>query len=147
MVRRNGTAMTNTPSMHRLAGCEILLSYGRQQDVADWLGGVADALAPAGVVCCRAHTAGDTIRRVERGGLGAAVVCGDDPQIGGLSTMRVIRSIDTDLPCWWVTAAPTRQTLQVALSLSVTSVITHPDRVDALTLALRRVFVDRVSGN
>ena len=84
---------------------------------------------------CRAHTGPDTILRVEQGGLGAAVICADHARIDGLSVLRIIRSIDMELPCWLVTKDTTRQTLQTALSLRVTSVVTHPDRVSALTLA------------
>ncbi len=139
--------MTNTPGSNPTRLREVLLSYSEQQDVARWLGCLEDALAPVGVVICRTHTADDTIRRVERGGLGAAVVCADDPLISGLSVLRVIRSIDTRLPCWLVTKDTTRQTFQTALSLSVTSVITHPSRVGVLTSGLRRVLVDTLIGN
>lgn len=123
------------------------MSCGQQQDVAHWVCGVDDLLRPAGVVVCRAHTGPDTIRRIEQGGLGAAVVCADHARIDGLSLLRIIRSIDMDLPCWLVTKDTTRQTFETALSLRVTSVVTHPDRVSALTLALRKVLMDRTIGN
>ena len=139
--------MTISPSLRPARPRRVLLSYGRQQDVACWVCGVDDLLRPAGVLVCRAHTRPDTIRRIEQGGLGAAVVCADSAPIDGLPVLRIIRSIDVELPCWLVTKEMTRQTYQTALSLSVTSVITHPDRVGDLTLALRRVLVDRAMGN
>lgn len=100
-------------------------------------------LEPSGVRVYRAHTGPDTIRRIEQGGLGAAVVCADDAPIDALPVLRIIRSIDLELPCWLVTKDTTRQTFQTALSLSVTSVITHPDRVGELARALQRVLEKR----
>jgi CheY-like chemotaxis protein len=139
--------LTILPSLRPTPQHHLLLSYGRHQDVARWMCGVDELLKPSGVVVCRTHTGPDTIQRVEQGGLAAAVVCADHAQIDGLSLLRIIRSIDVELPCWLVTKTATRPTLQAALSLRVISVITHPDKVDTLTLALRKVLVNRAEGN
>ncbi len=59
-----------------------------------------------------------------------------------LSLLRVIRSIDDELPCWLVTPDPCRRTLQAASSLRVTGVMGYPIEVQELTLALRKLLVN-----
>jgi CheY-like chemotaxis protein len=139
--------LTNSPALRETSPHRVLLSCGHRQDVARWVFGVDDLLRPSGVLVRRAHTGPDTIRCIEEGGLGAAVVCADAARIDALSVLRIIRSIDLELPCWLVTKDTTRQTFQTALSLKVTSVITHPDRVGELTQALRKVLANRAMGN
>ena len=125
----------------------MLLAYGRYGDEAEYLRRADELFRSSGLVACRVHTGPDTIRRVERGGLAAAVVCGDRGQIDGLSLLRIIRSIDEELPCWLVIRDATRQTLEAALALRVTSVLTHPVEVGELILALRRVLFGTVADN
>ena len=125
----------------------MLFSHGLFCAGSRWLGEVEEGLRPSGLVVCRAHSGPDTIRRVEQGGLGAAVLIADRTQIDGLSILRVIRSIDAELPCWLVTPEATRQLLEAALSLQVTSVLTQPVEVNRLTLALKKVLIDPARRN
>ncbi|MFQ5462169.1 MAG: hypothetical protein ACE5E5_06025 [Phycisphaerae bacterium] len=125
----------------------ILLAYGLCTESAGRILGVACSLESVRLTVCRTHTGKDTIARVEQGGLSAAVVCGDDVGMDGLSVLRIIRSIDDVLPCWLVTTRPSRQVLEAALALRVTSVITHPLDEEDLLGALRRVLMDPINDN
>ena len=126
---------------------EVLFSHASLRGGPHWLGKVEAGLRPSGFVVCQTHSGPDTIRRVERGGLSGAVLIADGIQIDGLSILRVIRSIDAELPCWLVTREATRQLLEAALSLHVTSVMTQPVEVDRLTLALKRVLINPARRN
>ena len=134
--------MTTLPTMDSLAPRTVLLSHALPSEGPRWLRDVGDELRPSGFVFCRAHSGPETIRRVEQGRLAAAILVEDRRQIDGLSLLRIIRSIDMELPCWLVTEYTTRQMLQAALSLSVTGVVTHPIDVAALAQALRRLLSD-----
>ena len=139
--------MTNSPSKDPAWNREVLFSHSLLRSRPRWLGEVEDGLRPSGFVVCRTHSGPDTIRRVEQGGLGAAVLIADGAQIDGLSILRIIRSIDAELPCWLVTTDTTRQLLEAALSLHVTSVMTQPVEVNRLTLALKRVLINPARRN
>ncbi len=99
------------------------------------------AFAPLGLLACRVHTRLEAVQRVEGGGLSGAVLVTDDRSIDGLSLLRIIRSIDLELPCWLVADDADRRTLQEAFALRVTSVLTHRIGAGALTSALRRRLV------
>lgn len=101
-----------------------------------WYADIDEAFAPAGLLACRVHDRLAAVRQVEAGGLAGAVLVSDEHCIDGLSILRIIRSIDAELPCWLVAEGPTRWTLQEALALRVASVITPTIGADELTLAL-----------
>ncbi len=134
--------MTKSPGRIQGLCPEVLLASGRDGEFALSVTGLDDALTPSGFAVCRTRTRVETVSRVERGGLAAAVVWGDPMPADGLTVVRIIRSIDRRLPCWLVTRQATRQMLEEALALHVTSVMTHPVEVGELTLALRRVVID-----
>lgn len=134
--------MTNLPTMDSLAPRTVLLSHALPCEGPRWLRDVGDELRPSGFVFCRAHSGPDTIRRIEQGRLAAAILVEDRLQIDGLSLLRIIRSIDMKLPCWLVTEHATRRTLETALSLSVTGVMTQPIDVATLVQALRKLLSD-----
>ena len=102
----------------------ILFAFGEQGVGPRWMGDIDAAFGPTGLVVCPAHSGPETIRRIEEGGLSAAVVVEDQRTIDGLSLLRIIRSIDHVLPCWLLTEDIRRTTLEAALSLHVTSVLT-----------------------
>src|SRR5262245_4348605 len=102
----------------------ILLAFGEQGIGPRWLGGIDAAFEPNGMIVCSAHSGPETIRRIEEGGLSAAVVIEDQRAIDGLSLLRIIRSIDRVLPCWLLTEDTRRTTLETALALQVTSILT-----------------------
>ena len=102
----------------------ILFAFGEQRLAPRWLGSLDAVFGPTGLVICPAHSGEETIRRVEEGGLSAAVLVEDQRAIDGLSLLRIIRSIDRALPCWLLTEDTRRTTLETALALRVTSVLT-----------------------
>ena len=102
----------------------ILFAFGEQVVGSRWLGHIDAAFEPTGLIVCPARTGPETIRCVEEGGLSAAVVVEDQRAIDGLSLLRIIRSIDRVLPCWLLTEDTRRTTLETALALQVTSVLT-----------------------
>lgn len=104
------------------------------------MGHVAAELPATGFRWCRLPTGPDVVTRVERGGLAAALFVDDRTAGEGLSLLRIIRSIDRDLPCWFITPMASRQILEAALSLRVISVMTYPVEVTEITLGLRKVF-------
>jgi CheY-like chemotaxis protein len=134
--------MTISPCL--LTKRRILFAFGEQGLGPRWLGDVGAAFEPTGLVVCPARTGPDTIRCVEEGGLSAAVVVEDQRSIDGLSLLRIIRSIDNALPCWLLTQDVRRTTLEAALALRVTSVLTstiEPGQL-AATLFRRLAGVD-----
>lgn len=134
--------MTLTPGFELIARREVLVSHGRPVCGPRWLRDLGDELRPVGVVLTHTHSGPDTICRIEHGGLSGAILVGDQRGIDGLSILRIIRSIDVDLPCWLVAERTTPRTLQTALSLGARSVITYPVEVRELTLALSKVLMD-----
>ena len=116
----------------------ILLAFGEQGIGPRWLGGIDAAFEPNGLIVCPTHSGPETIRRVEEGGLSAAVVVEDQRTIDGLSLLRIIRSIDRVLPCWLLTEDTRRTTLETALALQVTSILTSSIGPGELAEALWR---------
>ena len=106
---------------------------------AAWLGEVDDLFRPAGLSLLRVGSGREAIARVERGGLAAAMLLPDSASSDGLALLRIIRSIDTELPCWLLTNDHSRSTLEAAFSLSVTCVIKHPPTRASLSLAVQRL--------
>lgn len=119
----------------------LLLAHSRRDLGPPWIGEAGLALGSRGWRVHRTHTGTETIARVEEGGLAAAVLIADRCDIDGMSLVQIIRSIDTQLPCWLVTDAPTRQVLQQALTLKVTSVISRATELDNLVVALQHLLV------
>lgn len=116
----------------------ILLAFGEQGIGPRWLGGIDAAFEPNGLIVCPTHSGPETIRRIEEGGLSAAVVVEDQRTIDGLSLLRIIRSIDRVLPCWLLTEDTRRTTLETALALQVTSILTSSICPDDLAATLWR---------
>ncbi len=134
--------MTNKPGFDQGSPRTVLVSHGRAAIGAGWLCDVEDVFRPSGFVVCRTHSVPDTVERVERGGLAAAVLVEDQPQLDALSLVRIIRSIDVDLPCWLVTENTSRRTLETALSLSVAGVLAPPDNAAVLSRTMIRFLSD-----
>ncbi len=118
---------------------ELLLAHRRTSIRPGWFDALDTVLSPGSLALCPAYTAPDTIRRVEQGGIAAALLVADDEAIDPLSLLRIIRSIDASLPCCLVTTDATRSTLQNAFFLNAMSVVTHAASVDEMTLVLRRL--------
>lgn len=127
----------NTNTLPRRA---VLLAHERCAITPSWIDEMETALEPVGMFVRQAHSHQEAVQCVERGGLAAAVLIAGGRRIDGLSILRIIRSIDSDLPCWLVAERTDRSMLQEALSLRVTSVIAQPAKVVDITRALRRVI-------
>jgi len=130
--------MTLAPNASLLPTRHVLLACGQRGENATWFARIDVVFRPSGFVLCRTRTGIETVQRVEQGGLAAAVLMEDQRAIDGLSLLRIIRSIDAGLPCWLVTDDTRRHTLQAALALQATSVITHAIEPDELEMVLRR---------
>lgn len=120
----------------------LLLAHSRHAVGTGWLREAGTVLKPSGWLVHRTHTGAETIARVEEGGLSAAVLIADQTQIDGMSLLRIIRSIDVSLPCWLVAESPTRQMLEQALTLRVTSVISRPGEMNGLMTALQKLVLN-----
>ena len=123
---------------HGIRSRRILLAFGEQGDAPAWVHAADEAFQPLGYLLFRTRTGPETIRRIEEGGLAAAVVVEDQGAIDGLSLLRIIRSIDRELPCWLLTHDMRRQTLESALALQVMSVFSREIEVAELVDAFRR---------
>ncbi len=122
-------------------GRQVLFAHGESGDHSPWMIELHEMLEPRGLELFRTSSGSETISRVERGGLAAAVLIADERQIHGLSLLSIIRSIDDDLPCCLVTTDIGRSSLQTALSLRATSVMTWPIEGGDLSLALQKLLV------
>ena len=126
-------------------GC--LLASGRGNHLSPgWAEGLSGWLEPNGIAVHRASSGRQAIEIVERGQAQLAVVGMDLPRMDGLSVLRIIRSIDRQLPCVLVAGQPSGHLFQQALELEAYSVIAEP--VDAgllveLVARIYRKFYDR----
>lgn len=126
---------------------EVLLALSEPAQDPSWMDPVAAEMPPINFRWCRMPTGPDVVKRVERGGLSAALLVTDHAVGEGLSLLRIIRSIDRHLPCWFITPIASRQILEAALALRVTSVMTYPVEVTELTLGLRKALCFPAQGN
>lgn len=140
---RETYALMQTPD-YRARGREVLFAHGLPPGDSRWFMEMDKLLRPRGLALYRTSSGSETIRRVERGGLVAAVLIADERRIHGISLLSIIRSIDDDLPCCLVTSDIRRSTLQAALSLRATSVMTHPIASGELSLALQKLLACNV---
>lgn len=109
----------------------------------EWWRGVDDVFRPIGLAPVFAESSAEAIAWVERGGLAAAIVTRDRSRGDGLTLLRIIRSIDGNLPCWLVTNDPSRATLEAAFLLRTTCVLRSPPTPAGLALAARRLLSER----
>ena len=127
--------------MRNRAPREILLALHPDAEGPEWFEAVRDTLNSSGLTALSFFSGPEAIQRIEAGGLAAAVLFGDLVHIDGLSLLRIIRSIDSILPCWLVTADTSRRTLQTAFELRVAGVVPHPVEPRSFSLRLTRALV------
>ncbi len=132
-------------SAPRLRG--VLASLRRPGVSPEWVADLDRVIAPAGLEVRRASFGSSTLERIRAGGLVAAIIVADEGPTDALSQLRTIRSIDGALPCWLVTDRAPRQVLQIALSLSVSSIIPQPVDVAGLSRSLLRALVNMEKRN
>ena len=111
-----------------------------------WLADVDAAFGSAGLVACRAYGGDETAQCVQSGGLAAAVFWTERQWGEGLTLIRIVRSISSDLPCWLVGDDASRWALQEAFALRVTSVLARCVEPGELTSMLQR-RLDRAAEN
>lgn len=121
---------------------DVLFSIDGEDVVPGWVRDVGQVLRPAGMTLTCVASRGGSLDRVRLGGLAAAVVVAERRAYDGLSLLRTIRSISVELPCWLVTEAPSRVTLQTAMGLRGVGVVSSPVDADALAAALRRLTMN-----
>ncbi|MGB0715256.1 MAG: hypothetical protein ACPGXK_05220 [Phycisphaerae bacterium] len=107
---------------------------------------LAPLVEPQDMLLCGATDARATMHHVEAGGLSGAVIYAG-PRREELDLLAMIRAVDETLPCWLVTARPTRQVLEAALALRVASVFAAPLDPDIFVTALRRTLSGPPSKN
>jgi len=132
--------MTLTPLERSTTRRRLLFAYGRLVVAPQWYDDLDDHFRPVGLELWRTRSGSEAIDRIERGGLAGAVLVADDHEIQGLSLLKIIRSIDMVLPCWLVMEAAPRPTLEAALALGVSSVITCPSGPEDIRLPVHRVL-------
>ena len=142
----NAMMMTAVPqSAPRLRG--VLASLRRPGFLPEWVADLDRVIAPGGLELRQAGFGSPTFDRVRAGGLVAALVVADEGPTDALSQLRTIRSIDRALPCWLIAERPPKQLLQMALSLSVCSVIPEPVDVTGLGRSLLDALVNMEKRN
>ena len=115
----------------------LLISQADRAGEGEWISGLTEYLEPYPIEVRRAYTGQETIGLVEGGRIDAAILATELPRMDGLSVLRIIRSLNAELPCVMLTADASRRILQRALELGAYSVVTLP--VDLASL--RRVMV------
>jgi len=99
-------------------------------------------LDPAGAYIRHAFTGREVVHVVETGVVDVALVS-DAPRIDGLSVLRMIRRIDSALPCVLITGRPDRRWLERAMALRADSVFSPPVDVEMMSRLLLRLLVER----
>jgi len=138
--------MTLAPENSGICHRRVMLARPGSSWDRQWLEDVDAAFGSAGLVACRAHGRDETALCVQTGGLAAAVLWTERQWGEGLSLIRIVRSINHDLPCWIVGDDASHWALQEAFSLRVTSVLTHRVGPGELTSTLQR-RLDRAAEN
>lgn len=93
---------------------------------ADWCRHVGRVVEPEGVEPVISDSPEGTYDQVESGGLSAVILGGHWQRPDTLTVLRVIRSIDGELPAVLLTAHATRRVMEDALSLAAFSVLESP---------------------
>jgi len=119
---------------------QVLLAMRDSTMVPSWVNEVHGRLRLAGLSVYRAYPGLDCIERLQRGGVAAAVLWAEADPGDGLGMLRMIRSVDLNLPCWLVLEDATPGTLRAAFALRARSVMTQPVDVGALSFSLTRTL-------
>lgn len=130
--------MTAGPRLGQPSGRRVMLASAGIGWDRQWLSDIDAAFAPKGLVACRVQGGDQALQCVQQGGLAAAVFWTERRWGDGLTLLRIVRSIDGQLPCWLVGDDASRWALQEALSLRVTSILARRVGPDELTELLQR---------
>jgi len=118
----------------------LLISHADRAVGGEWITGLTDYFQPYPIEVRRAFTGREAIGLVEHGGIDAAILSVELPQMDGLNVLRIIRSIDAELPCVMLTAEASKRILQRSLELGAYSVVTLPVDLAALKRVLAGLF-------
>lgn len=120
---------------------EVLIACEPAFRQVPWIQRLDENLRLEGLSLRHAHTQTEAVAFVERRAPRAVVVSSDRQRIDGLSLLRIIRSLNAQLPCWLITDDANRRMLEVALAMHVISVLHHPVNGEELSIALKRVLL------
>lgn len=116
----------------------VLIGHGASGDQA-WPSRLRAQLGPVGVEVRGASTSGEVLRVIEMGVVQVALLA-DAPRLDGLAALRMIRSIDSTLPCVLITAEPDRWWLERALALRADSVFSPPINLELMCRLVMRLL-------
>ena len=117
-----------------LSGGVVVVAHDCHAGQPRWLSSLARGLEPAGLALESVPSGPETISRIERGNVAAALLVHALPQPDSLSLLRIIRGLDAGLPCWLVAREVTHATLQAA------AVLADPVDSELLALAMLKVL-------
>ena len=117
----------------------VLISTDRRPESV-WSDQLADLLEPRGVGIEWARTGSETISVVEAGRADLAVLSTELPRMDGLAVLRIIRSLDAQLPCVLVARQAPKRLLEQALGLDAYSVLTTPINTRVMETVMARIF-------
>ena len=118
----------------------LLISQADRAGEGEWISGLTEYLEPYPIEVRRAYTGQETIGLVEGGRIDAAILATELPRMDGLSVLRIIRSLNAELPCVMLTADASRRILQRALELGAYSVVTLPVDLASLRRVMAGLF-------
>ncbi len=118
----------------------LLISRAASAAEERWIGGITSFLTERCVKVDRVHTGREAVSLVERGGVDAAILSEDLPRMDGLGVLRMVRSVDSSLPCVMLATDVSPRTLQQALTLGAFSVVTEPVDLSTLTRVTAGMF-------
>jgi len=107
-----------------------------------WASRLRERLGPVGVEVRDASTSREVLRVIEMGLVHVALLA-DAPRLDGLAALRMIRSIDSTLPCVLITAGPDRRWLERALALRADSVFSPPIDLELMCRLVTRLLRSR----
>ncbi len=133
-----------TPAFNRPATSRNVVLAHREPGPIRWIADLGDLLEAHGVGLCRLDSGRDAVRMLGESDA-EAVILSERNDNEALSCWRMIRQVHADLPCVFLARQASQWLLAEALSLRVTSVLTHPVESEILTGVMRNI-VDRRLG-
>lgn len=120
----------------------VILAH-RGAGAAGWITDLGVLIESRGLDLCRLDDGRQAIRSLQQAPAAALIL---SEQGGGdeLACWRIIRELRANLPCVYVARRATQRFLEQALSLSVTSVLTHPVESVILAGVMKSIFDGRM---
>lgn len=154
LLEREGSVQAET---ERMAPAEYSPTHSRRVILAHrgvgsagWITDLGVLIESRGLDLCRLDDGRQAIRSLQQAPAEALILSEQDgilsEQGGGdeLACWRIIRELRANLPCVYVARRATQRFLEQALSLSVTSVLTHPVESVILAGVMESIFDGRM---